>query len=291
MCIQPFRPSYNPDVSFKCGRCSECVLGYTRSWIFRLRHELRFFENRAVFATLTYDWDSVPLTARGKFTLCKRDYQLFLKRLRKAILPRVIKFVLCGEYGTKNHRPHFHCLLFNITQDDYNVVSTCWGKGFVHFGTVTDASVAYTFKYATKDRFKTKLHRDADSIRPFVVMSKGLGEGHFFYRNSDNVLLAKPVLLAYLSNTTNFTLRNSASDYFGFPRYYLEKLDDLTKEDVRLRKKVVSEVYFHKKFLDFVAFPSYIPISLARPMLSSYHRDAIMADRRLLSFTTQFDLL
>lgn len=47
--------------------------------------------------------------------LCKRDVQLFLKRLRKYLDKyegQKIRYFVTGEYGPESFRPHFHILLF-----------------------------------------------------------------------------------------------------------------------------------------------------------------------------------
>ena len=51
-------------------------------------------------------------------TLRKRDYQLFMKRLRKAFPNDKIRFYAAGEYGPKTLRPHYHAILFGLHLDD-----------------------------------------------------------------------------------------------------------------------------------------------------------------------------
>lgn len=52
----------------------------------------------------------------GRFPyLCKRDLQLFMKRLRKYLSKyegQTVRFFATGEYGPKSFRPHFHILLY-----------------------------------------------------------------------------------------------------------------------------------------------------------------------------------
>lgn len=59
------------------------------------------------FLTLTYAEEFLP--AEG---LRYRDMTLFVKRLRKAIAPTVVRFYGTGEYGEKHSRPHYHLILF-----------------------------------------------------------------------------------------------------------------------------------------------------------------------------------
>lgn len=63
---------------------------------------------------LTYDDEHLPKYSELQY----RDVQLFFKRLRKKLaslhLPTDFKYIVAGEYGSKNtHRPHYHVIMFN----------------------------------------------------------------------------------------------------------------------------------------------------------------------------------
>ena len=138
----------------------------------------------SVFVTLTYDDDHVPITfdVKGdqklRLSLYKRDYQLFFKRLRKA--GKVFKYYLCGEYGSKTFRPHYHFIGFGLSEDDLDLIQETWDKGHVEIGTVTMKSCNYVAGYIQK-----KLYGEvADNFYgyrewPFSAMSKGLGRDYF----------------------------------------------------------------------------------------------------------------
>ena len=51
-------------------------------------------------------------------SLRKRDFQLFMKRLRKKYSDDRIRFYACGEYGSETFRPHYHAILFGLHLDD-----------------------------------------------------------------------------------------------------------------------------------------------------------------------------
>lgn len=71
---------------------------------------------------------------------------------------------MCGEYGSKGKRPHYHSILFNLdfpdkvlfkSQEGYNLyisdtLSKIWGKGFVTIGEVSFQSSAYVAGYIYK---------------------------------------------------------------------------------------------------------------------------------------------
>ena len=142
MCKQPVT-NQKTQLTFSCGKCDECHTRYIQHWVFRLQQEYRQ-TNQGVFLTLTYDYDNIPMY-KGKFTLDKTDYQKFLKRLRKALPHKKIKYVICGEYGGKNNRPHYHLILLGVDKEEYNTINKAWGMGQIHLGSVTPASIAYTF--------------------------------------------------------------------------------------------------------------------------------------------------
>jgi len=121
------------------------------------------------FVTLTYNDEFLP--PYGSLSL--RDFQLFMKRLRKAknsssVNP--VRFFMGAEYGDYNFRPHYHVLLFNCGFSDLK----CWSKnargeqlyisdelsklwsvdgqsmGFCTLGEVTFDSAVYCAKYSLK---------------------------------------------------------------------------------------------------------------------------------------------
>jgi hypothetical protein len=122
-------------------------------------HELQTAPAGAVFVTLTYDDEHLPV---GN-TLVYRDFQLFMHRLRKA-LPGSGRFFMCGEYGEDNGRPHYHAILYNCLPPDCkvyrstgkvvlytsSVLEGVWGNGFVSLGAVTLHSAGYVARYSLK---------------------------------------------------------------------------------------------------------------------------------------------
>lgn len=163
-------------VTLPCGQCIGCRIDRSRQWANRCMLELQYHDS-AYFATLTYDDFHVPKSyyadpatgeALTSFTLCKRDFQLFMKRLRKKFSDDTIRFFACGEYGGQTHRPHYHVILFGLHLFDlqiykraslgdehytyYNSPSfqECWPAGYAVLGEVNWQTCAYTARYVTK---------------------------------------------------------------------------------------------------------------------------------------------
>ena len=103
--------SNNIPMTVPCRQCSGCRQEYSRQWAMRNMHESSLWPNN-LFITLTYDNQHLP----KHNTLIKKDFQDFMKRLRKkkrSTTKNPIRFFHCGEYGEKFGRPHYHAILFN----------------------------------------------------------------------------------------------------------------------------------------------------------------------------------
>lgn len=100
-------------IDLPCGRCRGCRLERSRQWALRCTHEARLHDENS-FVTLTYDNDHLPVGG----SLRHRDVQLFFKRLRKAIRPKRVRYFMCGEYGERLGRPHYHLCLFGLAFPD-----------------------------------------------------------------------------------------------------------------------------------------------------------------------------
>lgn len=140
-----------------CGRCTGCRLERSRIWAMRCMHEAELHDLNC-FLTLTYSDAYLP----GDRSLEPRSVQLWMKRLRKRIGP--VRFFLCGEYGERTSRPHYHALLFGWWPPDASywkgtgtgklyrsaLLDETWGLGQVLVGALTFESAAYVARYSMK---------------------------------------------------------------------------------------------------------------------------------------------
>lgn len=191
-------------VALPCGRCIGCRLERSRMWAMRCVFEAKSYEHNS-FITLTYDEEHVP----DDYSLKKRDFQLFMKRLRedirqdclkKGIPEKKIRFFACGEYGEKTFRPHYHAIIFNHKFDDEEEeirhtadglkkvlvspkLTKIWGKGITATGEMTFSSAAYVARYCLK-----KINGpDAESYYfgrepEFSLMSRMPGIGYEWFK-------------------------------------------------------------------------------------------------------------
>lgn len=208
-----------------CGKCLGCRLDQSKDWANRLMMELQYHDS-AYFVTLTYDDAHIPVNdyvdqmtgeVCKSLSLCKRDFQLFMKRLRKHFPNDKIRFYACGEYGSTTFRPHYHAIIFGLHLDDlrfykkskegfiYNTsdsFSECWSiyhapvvgdlddeqgwyepLGHAVIGEVSWETCAYTARYVTKKlEGDDKLFYEFCNIEPpFTLMSRKPGIAYQYY--------------------------------------------------------------------------------------------------------------
>lgn len=211
-------------IKLPCGRCIGCKLDYSREWANRCMLELDSSKEN-YFLTLTYDDRHLPYKEQiepitgvkvSKPTLYPRHMQLFLKRLRKRFPDSTIRFFGCGEYGEKNHRPHYHLILFNCPLGDSmhyfksfrgyqyfisDVINDLWTStdletdgeslGYHLITNVTWDTCAYVARYCLKkakgdDYFKYASDNDVE--KEFIRMSRRPGIGReYFERHKDKI--------------------------------------------------------------------------------------------------------
>lgn len=189
-------------VTLPCGQCTGCRLERSRQWAVRCVHEAQLWDENC-FITLTYDDEHLPSDG----SLNRRHWQLFMKKLRKSVEPKRIRFYGCGEYGEKYHRPHFHACIFNHDFGDKTLwkvvndvplyqseeLSRLWGHGYCSVGAVTFQSAAYVARYIMKKitgemasyhyvSFDPETGEIIQEVEPeFPMMSRGRGIGADWY--------------------------------------------------------------------------------------------------------------
>jgi hypothetical protein len=152
---------YAKGFNLPCGQCIGCRLKYSQEWAIRLMHEEQMHEE-SCFITLTMN-DEYLMSRDNPYSLDKREFQRFMKRLRKRY-GNQIRYFHCGEYGEKNNRPHYHAIIFGMDFKDKElftvrdeirlytseILSELWPHGFSTIGDVTFESCAYVARYVLK---------------------------------------------------------------------------------------------------------------------------------------------
>lgn len=253
------------ELTLPCGRCVGCRASRARQWAIRCVHEASLHSQNA-FVTLTYeDAHAVP-------SLDYRDFQLFMKRFRKKVPG--LRFYMCGEYGDRTFRAHFHALLFGWYPSDgvqcgkdivsSRELSSVWQKGFCSVGQVTPQSAGYVARYVMKKQFDSQRGSRYDRVDPstgewfkvapeFSRMSlkPGIGFGWFekywrdVYLARDGVVLDRgrvqkaPRYYDKLLEASQCDLK----DEKDFERYVKSSqfAEDCTPERLRVRELLATE--------------------------------------------------
>lgn len=226
-------------VIIPCGHCIGCRLELSRQWAIRCMMEAKEHDENC-FVTLTYNNENLP----EDMSVDKREVQLFMKKLRKKLFKEKgirIRHFLCGEYGDKFSRPHYHLCIFGYDfpdkillerGEDYIIcqseeLENIWRKGFCVVGALTFESAAYVARYVTK---KVNGPQEESHYRgrkkEFALMSKKPGLGKkWLSEYKQDVLSVDSVIMR-----SNLRVRP--------PKYF----DNMIKEeDPELYQKIKSE--------------------------------------------------
>lgn len=244
-----------------CGHCIGCRLEQSRQWATRCLLEMQYHDSN-FFVTLTYNDDHLPhgigvhpLTGEiiETHSLVKRDFQIFMKRLRKEydiIYPgRKLRYYAAGEYGDHTGRPHYHAIIFGLELNDlvfykrsgeyYLYVSpfldSLWydvcddgskqSKGFITVAPATWETAAYTARYCTNKLTGdySSIYDDLNIIPPFTLMSRKPGIGLQYFEDNIDKLKEDPYI--YLST-------EKGSRKVNQPKYYKRKFEQIFEEDI-----------------------------------------------------------
>lgn len=199
-------------ITVPCNKCAACINRSRRAWAFRLAQELKTAET-AFFVTLTYATDNLPIDEYCNPCVSKRDCQLFLKRLRRSLPNRKIRYYLVSEYGTSGLRPHYHAIIFNLPNSTNTIdkLNDAWQQGFVHVGSVTTKSINYVTKYVFK---KTKVPQGFTPCFSLKSSRPGIGADYIAKRGQ-----------WHTSNAAYYAIADGGSK-ISLPRYFRDRIFD-----------------------------------------------------------------
>lgn len=186
-----------------CGQCVGCRLDRAQTWALRCVHESKLYEHNC-FITLTYNDANLPHDG----SLNHSDWQKFMKRLKERVSysgdTRTIRFYMCGEYGEKLGRPHYHACLFNYDFPDkvYKRVNALGDRIYTsdllddvwkmadakvcEIGSVTRESAGYVARYIMKKITGDDAVAHYGALKQeYTHMSKGIGKQWFLQNHRD----------------------------------------------------------------------------------------------------------
>ena len=249
-----------------CGKCIGCKLDYARHWADRMMLEYLAFP-KAVFVTLTYADVSadgehhIPMaidcnTGESFPELRKKDLSEFMKCLRQKFVDNgrddvLLRFFGCGEYGERNHRPHYHLILFGVDLYDLqnivfsgdihsslepwtcnelgqlsyrsNFLEDAWKeRGFCTVSDVSYDTMAYVGRYSLKKARGSEYTQNKDISPEFTLMSRNPGIGKPFLEKmkyEDPEYIDKVSCLSIGPNKSIFWPKYLIDKYYS-PEYY-----------------------------------------------------------------------
>ncbi|AXB22586.1 replication initiation protein [Alces alces faeces associated microvirus MP18 4940] len=244
--VNPYADKVISCFDIPCGHCIGCRLDYSRNWACRMLLEVEE-HSESWFCTFTYDNAHIPTSVgydvdSGEMfptvTLRKRDWQLFMKRLRKwfdSVYPgEKLKYFAAGEYGDTTFRPHIHAIIFGLHLPDLrpsdrffsrdfqyyesDILSSIWNMGHVVVANVTFETCAYTARYIVKklNGKQADLYDQLGIEREWALMSRKPGIGSAYAdRNIEHLLDDKYLIIS----------TEDGGKKFPVPNYYKRKFD------------------------------------------------------------------
>lgn len=192
-----------------CNKCSHCLENARERWLFRLAAELKS-SYLGIHCTLQYSNDYL-----GDNILDKSDIQKFLKRLRHHFS---FSYYAIGEYGTLDHRKHWHICFFvdtPISFLDFNkYVTDNWFYGYVYFTRLKRRRLAYVLHYHVRPKI-------VDDKPTMQLFSKGLGS---YYLDDE-------AFRNYCIKNNTICVRDDLGKVIPLPRYYRKKFGYELSED------------------------------------------------------------
>lgn len=234
-CVKPLTLDNNLEVG--CGQCMQCRINRQRMWVGRMILEAMDHPFSA-FVTLTYDPEHVPEGGN----LCKSDLQKFLKRLRKSLYPRKIRYYAVGEYGDQKMRPHYHLIIFGLSSTEGEIVRKCWVNGFSMTGTAEPSSMTYVGNYVLKKMTKKEDPRLCGRVPEFNLMSRGSkknpigGLGSGIARRAKEALEGRSEEYKKVVKPSLSVIRHEMR-MFPLGKYLKEKIDACVKTDPLERRE------------------------------------------------------
>lgn len=176
------RPSPIP-----CGRCMQCRISLQKKLLDRMFCAYHYYNGISAYVTFTYDDNHLVFkTGYVNPTLSKEDLHKYLDKIKHQLRDVDYQYYVCGEYGDKFGRPHYHALFFGLDyQIYYKFFQNSWKKGSVKILPCAPDAFRYVTKYITESySHDDSKYFDYGQIPPFHKYSRGLGSQIFnLYKN------------------------------------------------------------------------------------------------------------
>lgn len=183
-----------------CNNCLECVKDRQNEYIVRTVEEQRK-RGTMCFFTLTYSPQALPMTedleidentgeilnaSSGVQTLRRSDVTYWLHAFRKKYKRLGLKcdfgHLICGEYGPRTFRPHYHGVILGLQKEDIDILMKMWSDkyGFVQYTMIpslikdVESVARYCSKYICKNKDWNIIPEGAEKPRKMTSQFYGM---------------------------------------------------------------------------------------------------------------------
>lgn len=237
-----------------CGRCYHCQSQKRASFFLRCMNEFELsrLKGSCYFLTFTLKdcylvsnksksfirelWSKLNLLLNKDrsydyFLLDKRLFSLFVRRFQRFLKTRFSvkpSYIYVGEYGTLNHRPHWHMLFFLrdlYIRYDYlkSILEKLWKYGSIDVQQMSEANINYVGKHSVKSDFGSMYQqRFSPSYIRYSLGNYVVGRD-----------LIKSNLVNYLYKHNQKFFKLGKYSYY-FPRFLTKKLHPNLLSDIEL---------------------------------------------------------
>lgn len=137
-------------------------------------------------------------------------------------MPRKIRFFLCGEYGTRTGRAHYHAVLFGAEMTDSDAIESSWGHGYVQVSPLTLKRARYAARYVTKKLIGHSSYADGrlpefqtSSLRPGLGAHRARMIGRSLMRENGTPMVPSMVSIHGKSMPLDTYLRGKIAEEIG----------------------------------------------------------------------------
>jgi hypothetical protein len=161
---------------------------------------------------------------RNVYTLNNKDITNWKKRCRRKIKYRTganldFGYLICGEYGPRTHRPHYHALLVGLSDLDVLVFKQDWESkhGYTCFKKIASKDVERTARYVSKYITKQKCLEDPNVSKGLVAKPRKITSVHYGVPGKKRESMMKKDILGDLSDLPSF------DNFDGVNPFWLDK--------------------------------------------------------------------
>lgn len=237
MCVSPIEVKRKLGNSYRyvlvpCGKCSECLCKRQSGYTVRCIEEARK-RGSIWFFTLTYSNDNLPYI-EGFPSLRRSDVKKWKREVRRNYFRKTgvpfpdFSYMICGEYGTRTHRPHYHGYVCGLDNYHAHYLAKYWqdNYGFVLVKSIPFSSkdISCVSRYVAKYCVKPEGLKVPNSKveKPRVQTSVGFGlPSDFDDRKSYYLDGVNPRTLQGFTRGSLDTIKNRLKYSFGGVSYSL----------------------------------------------------------------------